>query len=130
MADWICGHMPKHDVYLELFGGSAAVLLNKSRSHIETINDIDGDIVNFFRVLRDCPEELKKKVALTPFARDEYRSAFEQTNDPVERARRYCVRCWQGFGNSQLYNNGFKSGQQTNSPNPAKAWAELPDTIT
>ena len=98
-------------------------------AHIETVNDIDVEIVNFFLVLRDHPEELKRSIELTPFARDEYKNAFEETEDPVERARRYCVKCWQGFGNSQLYMNGFKSGQQSHSPNPAKAWAGLPEII-
>lgn len=83
IADWIVSYMPKHDVYLELFGGSMAVLLNKGRSHIETVNDIDGEIVNFFLVLRDHPEELKRSIELTPFARDEYKNAFEETEDPV-----------------------------------------------
>lgn len=105
------------------------MLLNKPRCHIETVNDIDGEIVNFFRVLRDHPEELKRKIEWTPFAREEYTNAFEETDDAVERARRYCVRCWQGFGNSQLYNNGFKSGQQAHSPNPAGQWADLPKTL-
>lgn len=126
IAGWIIGHMPKHDVYLELFSGSAAVLLNKTRCHIETLNDLDRDIVNFFRVLRDYPEELRRAIDLTPFARDEYINAFEEIDEPVERARRYCVKCWQGFGNSQLYRNGFKSGQQSKSPNPASNWVELP----
>lgn len=86
-------------------------------------------IVNFFHVLRDHPEELGRLIEVTPFARDEYKKSFETAEDPIERARRYCVRCWQGFGNSQLYNNGFKSGQQSHSPNPAMAWADLPATI-
>lgn len=129
LADWICSYIPPHDVYLELFAGSLAVLLNKPRCHIETVNDIDGEIVNFFRVLRDYPEELKSKIEWTPFARDEYKSAFEPTDDYIERARRYCIRCWQGFGNSQLYNNGFKTGQQAHSPNPAMAWAKLPEIL-
>lgn len=129
IADWIISYMPKHEVYLELFSGSAAVLLNKTRCHIETLNDIDGNIVNFFRVLRDYPEELRRAIELTPFSRDEYRNAFDETNDPIEWARRYCVRCWQGFGNSQIYKNGFKSGQQSISPNPARAWVELPDIM-
>ena len=126
IAGWIINYMPKHEVYLELFSGSAAVLLNKTRCHIETLNDLDRDIVNFFRVLRDYPEELRRAIDLTPFARDEYINAFEEIDEPVERARRYCVKCWQGFGNSQLYRNGFKSGQQSVSPNPASNWAELP----
>lgn len=129
IADWIITYMPKHDVYLELFSGSAAVLLNKTRCHIETLNDIDDDVVNFFRVMRDYPEELRRAVELTPFARSEYINAFEKTTDAtdtIEKARRYCVKCWQGFGNSQLYQNGFKNGQQSISPNPASSWAELP----
>ncbi|QIB56546.1 DNA adenine methylase [Blautia producta] len=129
IADWICSYIPPHDVYVEVFAGSLAVLLNKERSHIETVNDIDGDIVNFFRVLRDFPEELSRAILLTPFSRDEYKAAFERSYDQVERARRYCVRCWQGFGNSQLYNNGFKSGQQRKSPNPAAAWMGLPEVM-
>lgn len=129
IADWIISYIPKHTVYVELFAGSLAVLLNKERSHIETVNDIDGDIVNFFRVLRDYPDELKLAIELTPFARDEYKNAFQETEKPLEKARRFCVRCWQGFGNSQLYQNGFKSGQQTRSPNPARTWAELPEVM-
>lgn len=118
--------MPKHEVYLELFCGSAAVLLNKQRCHIETVNDLDDDIINFFTVLRDNPGELSRRISLTPYARAEYANALISSTDPIEQARSYCVRCWQGFGNSQLYNNGFKSGQQTNSPNPAKTWTDLP----
>lgn len=129
IARWICSHIPEHDVYVELFGGSLAVLLNKERCHIETVNDLDSEIVNFFRVLRDFPEELEWAIRLTPFARAEYKAAFDLSDNPVEKARRYCVRCWQGFGNSQLYNNGFKSGQQSTSSNPAVAWANLPETI-
>lgn len=129
IAKWICQYIPPHSVYLEPFAGSLAVLFNKPRSHIETVNDLDGEIVNFFRVLREYPEELKRKIKWTPFAREEYIAAFEPTDDCIEKARRYCVRCWQGFSNSQLYNNGFKTGQQTNSPNPAMAWSLLPDTL-
>lgn len=129
VAKWIVSYMPKHDVYLELFSGSAAVLLNKERSHIETINDLDSDVVNFFQVIRDFPEKFSEAVLFTPFARDEYKAAFNETESRIEKARRYCVKCWQGFGNSQLYQNGFKSGQQGRSPNPAAVWAKLPQTI-
>ena len=53
LASWICEYIPKHDVYVEPFAGSLAVFFNKQRSHIETVNDIDEEIVNFFRILRD-----------------------------------------------------------------------------
>lgn len=130
LADWICSYMPKqHKVYLELFAGSCAVLLHKERSHIETINDLDGEVVNFFRVLRNNPEELAWQILFTPYARDEYANAYMDGDGDVERARRFCVKCWQGFGCGNLYRNGFKSGQQSNSPNPARAWSELPENI-
>lgn len=129
IANWICEYMPKHDVYLEPFAGSLAVLFNKTRSHIETVNDLNGNVVNFFRVLRDFPDELRRKIELTPFARSEYDASYVETDDDIEKARRFCVRCWQGFGSSNLYKSGFKSGQQSNSPNPAKAWAEMPETV-
>ena len=129
LANWICSYIPKHDVYLELYGGSMAVLLNKPRCHIETVNDLHGEVVNFFKVLRDNPEELQRLIVLTPYSREEYDLSYQEFQDDVERARRFCVRCWQGFGCANLYHNGFKSGQQTTSPNPAKAWAELPRTI-
>lgn len=129
IAKWICSYMPKHDVYLEPFAGSLAVLFEKSRAHIETVNDLNGEVVNFFRVLRDFPEELSRKIVWTPYSREEYENAYLPTEDSIERARRFCVRCWMGFGNSNLYKNGFKSGQQTNSPNSAADWAFLPETM-
>lgn len=129
LAPWICEYIPKHNVYLEPFAGSLAVLFNKERSHIETVNDLDEEIVNFFCILRDQREELEQSIYLTPFFRKEYIAAYQQTTDPVEKARRFAVKCWMGFGCGNLYRNGFKSGQQTHSPNPARAWAELPEII-
>lgn len=129
IAPWICEYIPQHDVYLEPFAGSLAVLFNKERSHIETVNDIDGDIVNFFRILRDRGSELERKIDFTPFSREEYKNAYLPCDDEVERARRFAIRCWMGFGCGNLYQNGFKSGQQSQSPNPAKAWSELPETL-
>lgn len=129
LAGWICGYIPSHDVYVEPYMGSLAVLFNKPRSHIETVNDLNGDVVNYFRVLRDHSEELRRLVENTPYARDEYKKAYEYTGDPIEKARRFCVRCWQGFGCSNRYKNGWKSGQQKVSPNPAKAWAILSETM-
>lgn len=129
LAGWICSYIPKHDVYLEPFAGSLAVLFNKPRCHIETVNDLHGEVVNFFKVLRDTPEELKWLIEQTPYSRQEYDLSYQESDNEIERARRFCVRCWMGFGCANLYHNGFKSGQQTRSPNPAKAWAELPQTV-
>lgn len=122
--------MPAHDVYLEPYAGSLAVLLNKPRSHIETVNDIDGEIVNFFRVLRNQPKEFARLIRYTPYSREEYNLAFEETEDHLEAARRFAIRCWMGFGGAVRSKNGFKNSTKSNAPNTAKAWAELPETIS
>ncbi len=129
LAPWICEYMPEHDVYLEPYAGSLAVLFNKKRSHIETVNDMDEEITNFFEVLRDREPELERLIELTPFSRREYEKAYEICENRIEKARRFAVKCWMGFGCGNLYRNGFKSGQQSISPNPAKAWSELPETM-
>lgn len=96
--DWLLPLLPKTIHYCEPFGGSAAVLLNRSPSPVETYNDIDGEVVNFFRVLRDQQEELIKAIGLTPFSREEFRIAAEESTDGIsdlERARRFFVRARQ-----------------------------------
>ena len=129
LAEWIVSHIPEHTVYLEPYFGSGAVFFNKPRCHIETVNDLHNEVVNFFEVVRDDGDKLSEILSMTPFSRFEYDNSYEASDDNVERARRFAIRCWQGFGNGNLYKNGFKSGQQTQSPNPAKAWSKLPATI-
>ena len=129
LAPWICEHIPQHDVYLEPFFGSGAILFNKPQCHIETVNDLHGEVVNYFKVLRDSPNELIEAIYNTPYGREEYDNAYTDSDTNLERARKFCVRCWQGFGCANLHHNGFKSGQQRNSPNPARAWAKLPETL-
>ena len=127
IADWILSFVPEHDVYLEPFFGSGSVLFNKERSHIETVNDLNHDVVNFFKMIRKAPDQLAALINFTPFSREEYNRSFVKTEcNELEKARLFCVQCWQGFGASNMYKNGFKSGQQKSSPNPAKAWDELP----
>src|SRR5437667_11901287 len=72
---WLLPLLPKSHHYCEPFAGSAAVLLNRNPSPVETYNDIDGQVVNFFRILRDRGEDLVKAIALTPFSREEYYEA-------------------------------------------------------
>jgi DNA adenine methylase len=96
--DWLLPLLPKSHHYCEPFAGSAAVLLNRESSPVETYNDIDGEVVNFFRVLRDKHEELIKAISLTPFSREEYHRAICDTNDgidPIERARRFYIKARQ-----------------------------------
>lgn len=95
--EWLLPLLPPTHHYCEPFGGSAAVLLNRPPSPVETYNDLDGEVVNFFRVLRDNPDELIRRIALTPFSREELRLACsrEIPSDPIERARRFYVRARQ-----------------------------------
>ena len=96
--DWLLPHLPACHHYCEPFAGSGAVLLNRKPSAVETYNDIDGDVVNFFRVLRDRSEELARVIALTPFSREEFHIAINgsvQGISDVERARRFYIRARQ-----------------------------------
>ncbi len=92
--NWLLPLLPKATHYCEPFAGSGAVLLNREPSPVETYNDIDGEVVNFFRVLRDRQEELIRSIGLTPFSREELRIAAEEPTDDLselERARRFFV---------------------------------------
>lgn len=131
IADWICEYIPPHEVYLEPYFGSGAVFFGKTPAKIETINDLDGNVVNYFRVIRDKPEELMALLEMTPYARDEYNSAFDifPEDSDVELARKFAVRCRMGFGCSNLYRNGFRSSQQRTSPHVTKEWRSIPDRL-
>lgn len=109
MAKQIVEIMPPHRSYLEPFFGSGAVLFNKPPSAIETVNDIDGDIVNFFRVLREQPEELARLISLTPYARDVFDDAHENRGtEPLDRAYRFAIRCKMAHGYKTSTKTGFK----------------------
>lgn len=95
--DWLLPLLPPCHHYCEPFAGSAAVLINRTPSPIETYNDLDGEVCNFFRVLRDQKDELVRIIAMTPFSREEFAVACELDPDvsPLERARRFYVRARQ-----------------------------------
>ncbi len=95
--DWLLPLLPKCHHYCEPFAGSGAILLNREPSPVETYNDLDGEVVNFFRVLRDNGETLVKSIGLTPFSREEFAIAckLDPTVDSPERARRFYVRARQ-----------------------------------
>lgn len=129
IAKWICAYIPPHEVYLEPFFGGGGVFFNKIPARIETINDISAEVYNYFKVLRDNPSELIKLLELTPYSRDEYNNSFIETADNVEKARRFAVRCCQGFGCSNRYKNGFRSGIGENSPRTTTFWNDFPKTL-
>lgn len=95
---WLLPLLPEAHHYVEPFGGSAAVLLNRTPSPLETYNDLDGEVVHFFRTLRSEPEALVRAIALTPFSRREFADALERpprSLPDLERARRFFVRARQ-----------------------------------
>lgn len=131
IAPWICKYIPKHHVYCEPFFGSGAVFFNKEPAYNEILNDIDDDVYNFFKVLRDSPEQLAETIKFTPYSRQEYINAYHNVpeTEEVEKARLFAIKCWQGFGCGNKYKNGFRRGIGITSPNPAKAWGKLPETL-
>jgi DNA adenine methylase len=92
--DWLLPLLPKANHYCEPFGGSAAVLINREPSPVETYNDIHGEVVNFFRVLREQGDKLTKAIGLTPFSRAEFEAAISEPTEglsELERARRFYI---------------------------------------
>lgn len=109
MAKQIVSYMPQHRSYLEPFFGSGAVLFNKPRSAIETVNDIDGDITNFFKVLREHTSELCEAIALTPYSREVFDDAHENRGvTEFDRAYRFAIRSRMGHGFKTYQKTGFK----------------------
>src|SRR5699024_6772243 len=101
LAPQIAALLPTHDHYVEPFAGSLAVLLAKTPSRAETVNDLDGDLMTFWRVLRDRPTEFERVCALTPHSRAELVVAADlDVEDDLERARRVFVRLTQSRSHS------------------------------
>ncbi|ENU24231.1 hypothetical protein F993_01547 [Acinetobacter proteolyticus] len=133
IADWIISYFPRHKTYVEPFGGGGSVLLCKEPSQIEVYNDLDGEVVNLFRVLRNTEHrlQLEKQLYLTPFARAEFHLAYEDTNCPVEQARRMIVRAQMGFGSAGATkgSTGFRmaGGRQKNYE--IQLWDQYPNRL-
>ncbi|MDD5304672.1 MAG: DNA adenine methylase [Elusimicrobia bacterium] len=102
LARAIVDLIPSHLCYVEPFGGGASVLFAKRPSPLEVYNDLNGGCVLFFRILRDQPGALQERLALTPYAREEYTVCRETWSDPdldeVEQARRWYVATFMAFG--------------------------------
>lgn len=110
--DWLLPLLPACHHYCEPYGGSAAILLNRDPSPVETYNDIDGEVVTFFRVLREQKDELLYSIGMTPFSREEFLAAIKTNGNgknlsPLERARRFYIRARQvRTGLAQTASNG------------------------
>jgi len=121
--------------------------MRKPRSYAEVYNDLDGEIVNVFRMLQD-PEtaaRLERLLRLTPFARAEFALAYQPTEEPIERARRTIIKAFMGFGSSAIHGRsrgmrtrvsvwrgpatGFRSNSNRSGTTPARDWSTWPDCV-
>lgn len=126
IAERIVDLFPAHRHYVEPFAGSLAVLLAKPPSLMETVNDLDGHLMTFWRVLRDRPEDLMRVAALTPHSRQEHQLAYDLAEcEDLERARRVWVCLTQGRGNT-LRRTGWRHFQDPGSRGPTS----MPDYLT
>lgn len=128
LAPWIIGVFPPHQVYVEPFGGGGSVLLRKTRCYAEVYNDLDGEIVNVFRMARERGDELARALELTPFARDEFENSYVPTICPLEAARRTIFRSFAGFGSAAVSGetSGFRSNSNRSGTTPAHDWRNFP----
>lgn len=132
LANWIISFFPEHHSYVEPFFGSGAVLFNKPRSHIETINDLDGNVVNLFNCIRSDPKRLARNIYLTPYAREIYEKAFfENPEEPFERALNFFIRLNMGYGFRTTGEKvGWKNDVQGRERSYAsRDWCNLPEKI-
>lgn len=136
IADWIISCLPPHKHYIEPFFGSGAVFFSKAPAPHEVVNDLSGDVVNLFRVIRERGEELAALIEMTPWAREEYELSYTPTDDPVERARRFVVYTRQRHGGSLGGRVGWsheavrvRAVGSHGAPNLIQVWRQLPRRI-
>lgn len=133
LADWVISFMPPHESYVEPYAGSLAVFFNKAPARINTLNDLDGNVVNFFNICRERPDELAVALSLTPWARSEFEAAelTDEITDSVERARRFAIKCWMAFGASAGSSSWRSStGAKPNGgPDNPKLWNRMPGLV-
>lgn len=136
LRDWVISHFPPHQVYVEPYGGAASVFMGKPRVRAEIYNDLDGGIVNVFKVLRDpvMARELERQLRLTPFARTEFDDCYGKlTDDPIEEARRAIVISFMGYGAGTVTRQdktGFCSRRTDKSFHlPSHDWATYHNAI-
>ncbi len=146
IAPWIISQFPPHRIYVEPFGGAGSVLLRKPRTYSEVYNDLDSEVVNLFKIVRNRGTELEALLRLTPYSRIEYEEAWNPCKDPLEQARRTVVRSFMGFAsaavtlgrvsdnnvrnkNGALQKTGFRANSNRSNTTPAHDWANYPDAL-
>lgn len=130
IADTIISLFGSHYHYVEPFFGSGAVFFTKAPSPHELVNDLNGAVVNFFRVLRDRTDELCWLLETTPWSRDEYDLSDTRTGDPLEDARRFAVRVWQAHAGDLAKKTGWKNrGSKQRARGMSVRWQHVPSEL-
>ncbi|MFB9994102.1 DNA adenine methylase [Deinococcus oregonensis] len=133
IAEWICGHLPEHDVYVEPFFGSGAVFFHKEPARVEIINDLDSNVITAFRVIREQSAALAQLLALSPWSEGEYRAAFRalQQDDltDLERTRCLIVCTWQQMGRKPVSQRSSWRFREVMGQSPITSWHKLPDRV-
>ncbi|MGT2930218.1 DNA adenine methylase [Streptococcus dentasini] len=131
LAQKIVDLLPEHKSYLEPYFGSGAVLFTKSASPIETVNDLNDDVINLFQVIQSDPGSLQEKLFLTPYSRKIYNMAWEQhPKTEVDQAFNFLVRSVMSHGFRLKEKSGWKNdivGRER--AYAVKHWTDLPDLI-
>lgn len=132
LAPWIVKNLPPHRVYVEPFCGAASVFFRKEPAYGEVLNDLSGDIINYFRVLQSdrLRAWLKELLLLTPYSRAEYNRAHEYAAEPVENARRLLIRSMMGYHSDSVNSANSKSGFRNDCGRswtlPVHNWRDYP----
>src|SRR5579859_2035066 len=131
LAPWICSYFPEHARYVEPFCGSAAVFFQKKPATHEVLNDLNGAIVNLFRVIRERGDELASLIEMTPWSEQEYAMAEKgyTDGDELEQARRFLIRSWQAHGGTMSQVSGWKHNGLKGNVYPSRLWTKLPDRL-
>jgi DNA adenine methylase len=131
LAPWIISYFPEHRIYVEPYGGSASVLLQKKRAYAEIYNEIDTEIVNLFKVCREQGSELIEALKLTPYGRDEFELSYLPTDNNLEQARRTIIRSYMGFGSGlqTWQRTGFRSNCNRSGTTPSHDWVNYPKAL-
>ena len=133
-GEWTVRHFWKSKIYVDTNGGALGVLGFKPRSYAEIVNDLDKEIVNLYRVVRNPDEclNLIHLLTLTPFAREEFDLALIPSGDPVEQARRTITKSMLGFSSDAVtrgYRTGFRTGNFKSGRYCAADWASFPPSL-
>lgn len=133
-ANKIISIMPEHKIYIEPYFGSGAIFFNKELCNNSILNDLDSNVVNLFKVIRNNPEELALLVEFTPYSREEYlNSDISEDDNDIDKARKFLVRSNMARGATQSYKPGWRNAglkeSLTKKSRVTREWNKIPKSI-